>query len=56
MYYFYCVVVLAKTWVMQYPVAGVNVAAGAPYSPTGDDKETVADGSTMSVPIETYNA
>ena len=37
-----------------YPGAGVNVAADAPYSPTGNDKEMVAaegsDGSTVSVP------
>jgi hypothetical protein len=37
-----------------FPGAGVDVAGDAPYSPTGNDKETAVDGSTVSVPIETY--
>jgi hypothetical protein len=36
-----------------YPGAGVDVAADAPFSPTGNDKEMVVaeglDGSTVSV-------
>jgi hypothetical protein len=40
---------------MQYAGAGQAVAAGAPYSPaTGNDKETVADGSAVPVPTEAY--
>jgi hypothetical protein len=39
---------------MQYAGAGDAVAAGAPYSPTGNDKETVAEGSAVPVPIEEY--
>ncbi|XP_046642825.1 uncharacterized protein LOC124327847 isoform X2 [Daphnia pulicaria] len=42
------------TWVMQYAGAGDAVAAGAPFPPTGNDKETVADGSAVPVPIEAY--
>ncbi|XP_046449150.1 uncharacterized protein LOC124197659 [Daphnia pulex] len=42
------------TWVMQYAGAGDAVAAGAPYPPTGNDKETVADGSAVPVPTEAY--
>jgi hypothetical protein len=38
---------------MQYAGAGQAVA-GAPYSPTGNDKETVADGSAVPVPTEAY--
>lgn len=39
---------------MEYAGAGDAVAAGAPYSPTGNDKETVADGSAVPVPTEAY--
>jgi hypothetical protein len=40
---------------MQYAGAGDAVAAGAPYyRPTGNDKETVAEGSAVPVPIEEY--
>ncbi len=40
---------------MQYAGAGQAVAAGAPYyQPTRNDKETVADGSAVPVPIEDY--
>jgi hypothetical protein len=47
--------VFAQTWVMQYAGAGQAVAAGAPYyQPTRNDKETVADGSAVPVPIEDY--
>ena len=47
--------VVAQTWVMQYGGAGDAVGAGAPYSPTGNDKEmTVADGSAVPVPTEAY--
>ncbi|EFX88205.1 hypothetical protein DAPPUDRAFT_311808 [Daphnia pulex] len=42
------------TWVMQYAGAGDAVAAGAPYPPTGNDEETVADGSAVPVPTEAY--
>ncbi|XP_046450017.1 uncharacterized protein LOC124198271 isoform X3 [Daphnia pulex] len=42
------------TWVMQYGGAGQAVAAAAPYPPTGNDKETVADGFAVPVPIEAY--
>jgi len=40
--------------VLQYPGAGDAVAAGAPYSPTGNAKETVADGSIVPVPTKAY--
>ncbi len=39
---------------MQYAGAGQAVAAGAPFPPTGNDKETVADGSSVPVPTEAY--
>ncbi|XP_046642349.1 uncharacterized protein LOC124327460 [Daphnia pulicaria] len=38
------------TWVMQYVGAGQAVAAGAPYSPTENDKEAVVDG--FAVPFQ----
>jgi hypothetical protein len=39
---------------MQYSGAGDAVDEGAPYPPSGNDKETVADGSAVPVPTEAY--
>ncbi len=39
---------------MKYAGAGDAVAAGAPYSPTGNDKEMVAEGSAVPIPIAAY--